>query len=72
MSVKKVKVTVASMNRCWTHPSLFTRTKVGDILEVQGVRYGGYDVDLVYYLVKNTDGLMVCLFENEVEVYERD
>lgn len=68
MIVTKVKVKVASMNRCWSHPSLFTQTKVGDILEVQGVPYGGHDGGLIYYVVKNTDGLLVCLFENEVEV----
>ncbi|AFH21240.1 hypothetical protein CR3_gp075 [Cronobacter phage CR3] len=70
MIVTKVKVKVASMNRCWSHPALFTRTKVGDILEVQGVPYGGYDGTPVYYVVKNTDGLSVCLFEDEVEVVD--
>lgn len=65
----KVRVKVGSVNKCWTHPALITRTNVGDILPVRGPRGGGrFEGDPIYYVVTTTDGLSVCLFEDEVEV----
>lgn len=67
MIANKIKIKKSNVCPCWDNPKLMSFTRVGDILDVDGLPYG-FAGGPLYYVVKNHDGLRVAVYADELEV----